>query len=94
MDSEKKVQASSPVGGAALMNGVKQAFRELFAAYSTTLKSYLATKHAEAGKSIRLPLLDHQLPGTLVQYEFPWNQRMKDVGSCPCCHHSLTMAVE
>jgi hypothetical protein len=76
------------------MNDLKQAFQEHFAAYSTSLESYLVTKRSKAGKSIRLPLLDRQLMGTLVQYKFPWNQRMKDADSCHCCQHSLTMAVE
>ena len=52
------------------------------------------TKCTEAGKSIRLPSLDRQLTGTLVQYKFPWNQWMQDADSCPCCQHSLRMAVE
>ncbi len=44
VDSKKKVRASSCVGKASPMNDLKQAFRELFAAYSTSLKSYLVTK--------------------------------------------------
>jgi hypothetical protein len=70
VDSKKKVQASSRVGEASLMNDLKRAFRELFAAYSTSLELYLVMKRSEAGKSIRLPSLDRQLIGTLVQYKF------------------------
>ncbi len=94
LDSKKKVRASSRVGEASPMNDLKRAFRELFAAYSTSLKSYLASKRSKAGTSIRLPSLDRQLTGTLVQYKFPWNHRMKDADSCPCCQHTLMMSVE
>ena len=73
---------------------MKRAFAKLYAAYGKSLQSYLETKRAEANKSVRLPSLDRQLTGTLLQYKFPWNQRKKDANGCPCCQHTSTMAVE
>jgi hypothetical protein len=80
--------------GAAPMNALKQAFKDLNAAYKKSLESYCKTKHAEASTSICLPMLDRQLTGPLLQYKFSWNNVNKDPSACPCCGHSLTMPVE
>ena len=95
VNSEKKVRACSPrKGRASATNDLKRAFAKLYAAYGKSLQSYLETKRAEANRSVRLPSLDRQLTGTLLQYKFPWNQRKKDANGCPCCQHTSTMAVE
>ena len=73
---------------------MKRAFTKLYAAYGKSLQSYLETKRAEANKSVRLPLLNRQLTGTLLQYKLPWNQRKKDANGFPYCQHTSTMAVE
>jgi hypothetical protein len=75
VNSEKKVRASSREGGASATNDLKRSFTKLYAVYGKSLQSYLETKRAEANKSVRLPSLDRQLTGTLLQYKFPWNQR-------------------
>ncbi len=94
VDSKKKVRATYREGGASAMNNLKRAFTKLYAVYSKSLKSYLETKHTKANKSVRLPSLDCQLTGTLLQYKFPWNLKKKDVSGSPCCQHTSTMAVE
>ncbi len=96
LDFEKKIQASSRVGssGAAPVNALKQAFKDLNAAYEKSLKSYRETKRAEATKSVPLPTLDRQLTGPLLQCKFPWNTLNRDPSECPCCGHSFTMPVE
>ena len=94
VDSEKKVRASSRVGGASATNGLKRAFTKLYNAYDKSLQSYLETKRAEANKYVRLPSLNRQLTGILLQYKFPWNPRKKDEDGCPCCQHTAMMAVK
>jgi hypothetical protein len=76
------------------MNALKQAFKDLNDIYEKSLVSYCKTKCAEASKSIRLPMLDRQLTGPLLQYKFPWNKLNRDPSACPCCGHSFTMLVE
>jgi len=94
VDMEKKVRASSRTCGASPTNDIKRAYRDLFAVYSTCLDSYNEKKRTEGCKSVRLPSLDRQLNGPLLQYKFPWNQANKDSDACPCCLHSMTMPVE
>jgi hypothetical protein len=93
--SKKKVGVS-PRAGVAMpqMNDLKRAFHDLFDAYNTSLVSYVEMKQSEANKFVRLPLLDRQLTGPLLQYDHAWNQRKKDADGCPCCLHVSTMAVE
>jgi hypothetical protein len=79
---------------AAPMNALKQAFKNLNAAFKKSLELYSKTEPAEASNSVRLPTLDHQLTGPLLQYKFPWNKVNKDPSACPCCGHSLTMPVK
>ena len=76
------------------MNALKRAFKDLSTAYINSLQSYLETKCADASKSVRLPTLDRQLSGPLLQYKFPWNKANKDPDACPCCKHHSTMPVE
>ena len=80
VDAEKKVRAIAPSsrqnrGAAATptppMNDLKRALKALFTAYDKCLTSYIEAKRAEANKSVRLPSLDRQLTGPLLQYDFP-----------------------
>jgi hypothetical protein len=103
VDAEKKVRAIAPSsrqnrGAAATptppMNDLKRAMKALFTAYDKSLTSYIEAKRAEANKSVRLPSLDRQLTGPLLQYDFQFNNRKKDNDGCPLCLHLSTMAVE
>jgi hypothetical protein len=77
------------------MNALKWAFKDLNVTFLKSLVTYSCeTKRAEASKSVGLPTLYRQLTGPFLQYKFPWNKLNRDPSACPCCGHSITMAVE
>ncbi len=76
------------------MNDLKRSLKNLLTAYDKCLVPYIEARRAEANKSVRLPSLDRQLTRPLRQYDFPFNNRKKDLDGCPLCLHLSTIVVE
>ena len=95
VDAKKKIRPQHPCQDTPTppMNDLKRSLKNLFTAYDKCLVPYIEARRAKANKSVRLPSLDRQLTGPLRQYDFPFNNRKKDLDGCPLCLHLSTIAI-